>query len=250
MPPSRRPPTLAAPSPNQEPRPAGTRIDMLVLHYTGMPTGASTGAGALARLCDPAAKVSAHYLIETDGRVFALVPEHRRAWHAGVAFWAGARNINDRSIGIELVNPGHDWGYRAFPEAQMVALLALASDIAARHAIPAARVLGHSDVAPARKQDPGELFDWPRLAAHGLGFWPDPATPAPVAWPGADWVRRTLCALGYTPDAPLATVLRAFQRHFHPTAVTGRPDTETLRRLACLYRQYLNRQLETRGATS
>jgi len=224
---------IPAPSPNQEPRPPDTRIDLLILHYTGM----ATGAAALARLRDPAARVSAHYLVEEDGRIFALVPEARRAWHAGVATWGGARNINDRSIGIELVNPGHDWGYRPFPEAQMAALEALARDIAARHAIPAARVLGHSDVAPTRKQDPGELFAWPRLARAGLGLWPDPTTPVPAADPDGTSLHRMLIRLGYDAEAPLADVLLAFQRHFQPERLGRPPDRETFQRGLSLLEQ-------------
>ena len=148
------------PSPNHDDR-GGAAIDMLVLHYTGM----KTAEAALERLCDPAAKVSAHYTIDEDGTVYAHVPEARRAWHAGVSFWAGATDINSRSIGIELVNPGHEFGYRDFPDAQIAALITLCHGILLRHPIPSARVLGHSDVAPARKEDPGELFPWERLAA-------------------------------------------------------------------------------------
>ena len=156
-------------SPNQEPRPAGVAIDTLILHYTGM----KTAKEALSRLCDPEAKVSAHYLVDEDGAVFLLVPEAKRAWHAGVSSWRGESNINDRSIGIELVNPGHEFGYRAFPEKQMAALIPLLRGILARHPIPQSRVLGHSDVAPGRKTDPGELFEWHRLAESGIGLWPD-----------------------------------------------------------------------------
>src|SRR5215468_7605155 len=156
------------PSPNHDDR-GGVAIDMLVLHYTGM----QSAKVALDRLCDPVAKVSAHYSIDEDGTVYSHVPEARRAWHAGVSFWAGATDINARSIGIELVNPGHTCGYRPFPEAQMRALEELARSILARHSIPAHRVLGHSDVAPARKIDPGELFDWRRLARAGIGLWPE-----------------------------------------------------------------------------
>ena len=151
---------IDTPSPNYGARPARVSIDLVVLHYTGMPTARS----ALARLCDPAASVSAHYLIEEAGAIHRLVAEERRAWHAGVASWMGATDINDRAIGIELVNPGHAFGYRSFPDAQMDALEALLATILARHDIPPHRVVGHSDVAPMRKQDPGELFDWQRLA--------------------------------------------------------------------------------------
>src|SRR5262249_42163258 len=144
-------------------------IDMLVLHYTGM----QSAAAAIDRLCDPAAKVSAHYLIEEDGTAWRLVDETRRAFHAGVSFWQGTTDVNSASIGIELVNPGHEWGYRPFPDAQMQTLETLAQEILRRHAIPPDRVVGHSDVAPARKQDPGELFDWRRLADAGIGLWPE-----------------------------------------------------------------------------
>jgi N-acetylmuramoyl-L-alanine amidase len=228
---------IDTPSPNQEPRPEGRTVDLLLLHYTGM----ATGAAALARLRDPAAKVSAHYLIETDGTVHRLVPEARRAWHAGVAAWAGARDINDRSIGIELVNPGHEFGYRPFPEPQMAALLSLAGDIVARHPIPSHRVLGHSDVAPRRKQDPGELFDWRRLAAAGFGLWPDDVR-RPDSCPDVRWFQEALARVGYEVplngrlDADTTAVVTAFQRHFRPEAVTGRPDRETAARLSGLHR--------------
>ena len=217
------------PSPNREPRPEGTPVDMLLLHYTGM----RTGAEALARLCDSEAKVSAHYLIEEDGRVFALVPEELRAWHAGVACWAGQRDINDRSIGIELVNPGHEFGYRPFPEPQMAALIELATAIRGRHPIPSHRVLGHSDVAPARKQDPGELFDWPRLAGHGLGLWPG-AGETYAETPPLAWFLERLARVGYCVDGDAAALLAAFQRHWRPQAVTGTPDAGTAARLAAL----------------
>ncbi|MCB1650820.1 MAG: N-acetylmuramoyl-L-alanine amidase [Alphaproteobacteria bacterium] len=149
-------------SPNFEGRAEGQAPSMILIHYTGM----QTGREALERLCDPAAKVSAHYVIEEDGRIFALVSEDKRAWHAGVSCWEGQTDINSLSIGIELVNPGHEWGYRPFPPAQMQSLAALCKDIMARHEIKT--VLGHSDVAPDRKQDPGELFDWAWLAAQGI----------------------------------------------------------------------------------
>ncbi len=157
------------PSANFDARPEGAAVDILVVHYTGM----ETAEAALDRLMDPAAKVSAHYLIDEDGTLYRLVEEDRRAWHAGVASWRGATDVNARSIGIELVNPGHEFGYRPFPEAQTGALIDLAADIVARHRIPARNVVGHADVAPRRKMDPGELFDWPRLAAAGIGLWPE-----------------------------------------------------------------------------
>src|ERR1700690_1333028 len=147
-------------SPNHDERPAGAAIDILVLHYTGMKTG---GEG-LARLCDPVARVSSHYTIDRDGTIYAHVPEERRAFHAGVSYWAGETNVNARSIGIELVNPGHEYGYREFAQAQIASLMILCHGILLRHPIPSWRVLGHSDVAPARKEDPGELFPWQQLA--------------------------------------------------------------------------------------
>lgn len=224
------------PSPNWGSR-DGVPVDMLVLHYTGM---ASTAA-ALARLCDPAAEVSAHYLIAEDGTTYRLVAEDARAWHAGVSGWAGATNLNARSIGIELANPGHAGGLPAFPDAQMAALEALARAILARHAIPARRVLGHSDIAPARKQDPGERFDWARLAAAGIGLWPDAGAGAPGPAPDdIAAVQRGLADFGYAiapsgaPDAQTACVVRAFQRHFRPGRVDGVADRETCAVLGAL----------------
>src|SRR5882724_3577295 len=157
------------PSPNHDARTAP--VDILLLHYTGMQSGVT----ACERLCDASANVSSHYLVYEDGRVDQLVPEARRAWHAGVSSWKGETDINSRSIGIEIVNPGHEFGYRDFPEAQIEAVKTLCRDIVARHTIPAARVLAHSDVAPARKEDPGEKFPWDRLAAAGIGLWVAPA---------------------------------------------------------------------------
>ncbi len=216
------------PSPNCDTR-GGVITDMLVLHYTGMPSGEA----ALARLCDPSAKVSAHYTIGEDGTVYAMVPEEMRAWHAGVSYWAGARDINARSIGIELVNPGHEFGYRVFPDAQITALMELAAVILARHAIPSWRVLGHSDVAPARKDDPGELLPWARLAAKGIGLWPSPA-----ADPGEAHVAELLARYGYDPEAALEKTVTAFQRHFRPTRVDGMADAETRALLAGLIALY------------
>jgi N-acetylmuramoyl-L-alanine amidase len=204
------------PSPNHGPRAAA--IDMLVLHYTGM----ASAQEALRRLTSRGSSVSAHYLIDEDGTVWRLVPEELRAWHAGVSFWRGRRDINSASIGIELVNPGHEFGYREFPEAQIAALETLARDLIGRHKIPPRHVLGHSDVAPARKQDPGERFPWRRLAAAGIGLWPNP--PLPEA-PGE--IGPFLASIGYDPDAPLATVVTAFQRHFRPARCDGVADDET-----------------------
>ena len=209
------------PSPNHDAR-DGVTIDMLVLHYTGM----ASGAVAIDRLCDPSTKVSAHYTIDEDGTVYAMVPEDRRAWHAGVAHWGGASNINSRSIGIELVNPGHEFGYRAFPEEQVVALTTLCHSILVRHPIPSARVLGHSDVAPARKDDPGELFPWMRLAKAGIGLWPQKRD--------SDLTADALTRFGYDPDAPQDKVIAAFQRHFRPRLIDGAWDSECAALLAGL----------------
>ena len=216
-------------SPNHEHRGARPRIDMLVLHYTGM----RSAALALDRLCDPATLVSAHYLVEEDGVVWRLVPELRRAFHAGLSCWQDERDLNFVSIGIEIVNPGHEWGYRPFPAEQMAAVEWLCRDVLSRHPIPPDRVVGHSDIAPERKTDPGELFDWPRLARGGVGIWPTPgrreaAAPVNPAQAAAD-----LAAIGYCvgPGTETAAVI-AFQRRFRPACVDGIMDAETALRLA------------------
>ena len=214
------------PSPNFDARPEGQGIDILLLHYTGM----KSAQAAIGRLCDPQAKVSAHYLIREDGSVLRLVAEEKRAWHAGQSRWQGADDINARSIGIELVNPGHEFGYRPFARAQMAALIDLASAIVTRHAIAPARVLGHSDVAPLRKQDPGELFDWGALAEAGVGLWPE-ARRRP--W-SADGFLEDLRRYGYDLDggqpgdseAARAAAIIAFCRHFRPQRLTAWPDDD------------------------
>lgn len=226
--------TIQRPSPNHDGR--DRAVDMIVLHYTGM----RDRDAALNRLCDPDAKVSAHYLIDEDGALYALVDERRRAWHAGVACWHGETDINGCSIGIELVNPGHEFGYRAFPEAQMNTLEDLCRDVMERYDISAARVLGHSDVAPLRKADPGELFDWQRLAAQGLALWPDPGTVDDLSLEqGASGddvaaLQVALAAVGYRLNADgdygdeTRAVVTAFQRRFRPSQVDGRADPETM----------------------
>ena len=218
---------IERPSPNFSDRPTGTAIDLVVLHYTGM----TSGGASLERLCDPAAKVSAHYLIEEDGTPYRLVAEEARAWHAGFSHWAGATDINDRSIGIEIVNPGHEFGYCPFPEAQMKTVETLLAEILRRHDIPAHRIVGHSDIAPSRKQDPGELFDWQRLAAHGLSIWPT-ETPPP-ADPGH--AASLLTAIGYDPDSDPADVITAFQRRFVPDRVDGTLNEQTLAMIAAVH---------------
>ncbi len=233
---------IDAPSPNADARLAPP--DMIILHYTGM----QSGEEALARLRDPEAQVSAHYVIEEDGRVFALVPEARRAWHAGVSFWKGAHNLNGVSIGIELVNPGHDWGYRAFPEAQIATLIELIGEIRSRWSIDDSRIVAHSDIAPDRKKDPGELFPWKRLAEAGHGLWAEapPAPGAPLA-PGEEStgvfaLQAGLTRLGYDSapsgvyDETTATIVSAFQRHWRPEKVDGLADGETRARLMALLR--------------
>ncbi len=215
-------------SPNFDERPLTAEIDMLVIHYTGME---SAGA-ALARLCDPAAKVSAHYLIDEDGAVLALVDEGLRAWHAGQAYWRGRRGVNARSLGVELVNPGHEFGYRPFPEAQMAALEKLALDMLSRHPIQARNVVGHADVAPSRKQDPGELFDWRRLARAGLGLWPEGPEASQNGGQDGDF-GALLADYGYDVSNP-EMAIKAFQRHFRPGRVDGAADAETLGLLTAL----------------
>jgi N-acetylmuramoyl-L-alanine amidase len=210
---------------------------MLVLHYTGM----ESAAAALDRLCDPQSQVSAHYVIDEDGTAWRLVDEAMRAWHAGDSAWKGATDVNSRSIGIELVNPGHEFGYRPFPEAQIDALIALARDIVARHAIPPGNVVGHSDVAPSRKRDPGELFEWRRLARAGVGQFPTrPSIAARLdTGPYGDEqvmlneAQTRLARIGYAvavtgrADAASEAVLAAFQRRYRPKRIDGRLDAET-----------------------
>ena len=156
------------PSPNHDARPVGAAIDMLILHYTGM----ANATVAIERMCDPHAKVSAHYMVDEEGATVQLVDEARRAWHAGRSHWRGRDDINAVSIGIEMVNPGHEFGYCAYPQTQMTAVIDLCRDITRRHAIPARHVLGHGDVACGRRADPGELFDWAQLAAAGIDLGP------------------------------------------------------------------------------
>ena len=210
---------IERPSPNFDARPTGRPIDMLVIHYTGM----QSAAAALARLGDPGSKVSAHYVIDEDGSVIRLVDEANRAWHAGQAWWRGEADVNGRSVGVELVNPGHEFGYRSFPEAQMRALEGLACAILECHPIAGRNVVGHADVAPRRKCDPGELFDWRRLAGAGVGLWPGAAEPATT---NAEILRALLAEIGYETE-DLAATLMAFQRHFRPACVDGAADAGT-----------------------
>jgi len=232
------------PSPNQDDRPPSTPIDMLILHYTGM----RNAREAIERLCDPAAHVSSHYVVDEDGAVLRLVPEERRAHHAGVSYWRGNRGLNGRSIGIEIVNPGHEWGYRDFPVLQLAAVCDLCLAILARHPIPQRNIVAHSDVAPDRKQDPGEKFDWQGLAANGVGLWPENDEDLTGGRHASVLeVRAALIDIGYDVtgdgpfDAQVATVLRAFQRHWRQEAITGEADPGTLTQLNAIRRIVLAR---------
>lgn len=229
------------PSPNHDDR--KSPIDMIVLHYTGM----TSGDAALKRLCEVEAKVSCHYFVDEDGTISQLVQEERRAWHAGVSSWQGGDDLNSHSVGVEIVNPGHDYGYPDFPDAQIDAVIALCKDVMARRAIVPERVLAHSDVAPSRKNDPGEKFPWAKLAAAGVGLWVEPTkiVPGPELDPGdhSEIVRKLqqwLRDFGYEVelngqfDVMTRNAVTAFQRHFRPARVDGIADhstIETLKRL-------------------
>lgn len=257
----------AHPSPNYNDR--KHPVDMLVYHYTGM----QTGQEALDRMCDPEAQVSAHYMIWEDGRVVQLVGEDKRAWHAGVSCWKGEEDLNSRSIGIEIVNGGHDWPLPGevlppYPQVQIDALIRLTHGILERWDIPQTRILGHSDIAPARKIDPGEHFPWAQLSRYGIGIWPRSLIDAPSApgqetgteparatgphligrglGPGDDKkavarLQTMLSGIGYaiqitgTYDEGTQTVVRAFQRRWLPDQVTGLADLRTLRMIGLVH---------------
>jgi N-acetylmuramoyl-L-alanine amidase len=223
------------PSPNFNERQGVSGPDILIMHYTGM----KSCAEAVARLTSAEAKVSSHYTIDEDGTIYAHVPEHLRAWHAGVSSWRGATDINSRSVGIEIVNPGHEFGYRAFPEAQIAAVIELGRAIVTRHRIPPRNVIGHSDIAPGRKTDPGELFPWRRLAGAGLGLWVEAqaggAAPLSRGMAG-EAVRAFQAALAHFGygievtgafDERTETVVSAFQLHFRQSKFDGVADGET-----------------------
>ena len=229
-----------SPSPNFDDR--KTVVRFLVLHYTGM----ETGAAALDRLCDPAAKVSAHYLVETDGRVFQMVDENMRAWHAGVSEWAGMTDLNSASVGIEIVNGGHDWrdadgGLPPYPDVQINAVIALSKAVMNRHSIAARDVLGHSDIAPTRKQDPGEHFPWGGLAAAGIGQWPKGIEDdrRVLFEPdqrdrGVAIAQRGLAHIGYGArvsgilDTDTQDIIKALQRRYRPGHIDGIIDMQTM----------------------
>jgi N-acetylmuramoyl-L-alanine amidase len=241
--------TLWCPAPNREIRRNGREPDMLILHYTGM----ESAEAALDWLTREESKVSCHYLVDEEGRITQMVRESERAWHAGQSLWAGETDLNSCSIGIEIHNPGHDIDYRDFPPAQMQAVAALARDILSRHKIPPARVLAHSDIAPGRKRDPGERFDWASLAQAGVGLY------VPPMQAGSDQglglgdegetvleLQQDLAAFGYgvettgTYGKGLESVVEAFQRHFRPERIDGFADAstrETLKRLLAALEQ-------------
>ncbi|ESX89837.1 N-acetylmuramoyl-L-alanine amidase [Mesorhizobium sp. M0659] len=223
-------------SPNFGPRRETLRPDMIVLHYTGM----ATGAAAEAWLCDPASEVSSHYLVHEDGRIIQMVRESDRAWHAGASSWFGRRDINSCSVGIEIVNPGHSLGYSAFPKRQVEAVIGLCLGVIERHSITAQRVLAHSDIAPGRKIDPGEKFPWKALFAAGVGH----LVPAAPVRRGAvlkagdtgaevEALQSMLALYGYGVeisgvfDRQTEIVVEAFQRHFRPRLVDGVADGST-----------------------
>lgn len=231
------------PSPNHSERAKDAPIDMLVLHYTGMPDAES----AMRRLCDPRAEVSAHYLVDVDGSITQCVPEARRAWHAGKGFWKGEIDINSRSIGVEVVNPGHDGGYPDFPDKQIDAVIELLRDICQRHSILPWMVLAHSDVAPDRKTDPGEKFPWDRLARHGVGHYVEPVSISSGlcmqegdSGQPVEAVQSLFALYGYNVevtgvfDKRTKDVVAAFQRHFRQEKVDGVADQSTIETLYAL----------------
>jgi len=224
---------------NYDERSDGVVPYILLMHYTGM----ETMEAARERLCDLESKVSAHYLIDEDGSIYSLIPESKRAWHAGASYWHGDIDINSASIGIELVNKGHEFGYRAFPDAQMQSLLELSRKIMSSNNIT--HVLGHSDVAPERKADPGELFNWQWLAEQGIGIWPDPTDEEfeqaqKLSCNDYD-VERLFTSFGYNPIAAYIDVVTAFHRHFYPEAfingTEGQVCAQSMARLLSIIRQ-------------
>lgn len=244
------------PSPNFSDRREGCEIDILLLHYTGM----ESCQAASDWLCNPRSEVSCHYLVDLDGTVTAMVPEDKRAWHAGLSYWAGSRDVNSRSIGIEIHNPGHAGGYPDYTDAQMRAVIALSADILSRHAIAPRHVLAHSDVSPERKEDPGEKFDWRRLHENGIGLWVEPA---PISEgrtlrtgdQGAlvRALQEKLVRYGYGLevsgwfDERTGAVVRAFQRHFRQARVDGIADPSTVETLDRLIAALGDEAADARG---
>lgn len=226
------------PSPNFNERVAHQTPRFIILHYTGM----KTAKEALERLSDGKSNVSAHYTIDEDGTIYQHVELDKRAWHAGKSFWRGVTDMNSASIGIEIVNPGHEHGYRPYPDIQISSLITFMRDLVKEFYIDPQNVLAHSDIAPRRKEDPGELFPWARLAQEGLALWPDPSEEDMATakkWSLDDYVAAAR-KYGYDPDCGYEYVLRAFERHFAPELILGTSQDETLAkaRLACLLRKY------------
>lgn len=215
---------VQSPSPNFNDRAGEGGIRMLVLHYTGM----KTGEAALTRLCDPASDVSAHYMVEENGTIFQMVAEEKRAWHAGLSYWNGTTDINSASIGIEVVNPGHEFGYVSFPKNQVMSTLELCGQLVEKYKIKRLDVVGHSDIAPTRKKDPGEQFPWKWFARKDVGFWPEKI----VAPNQATFdVALALKKIGYD-LADLTKSIEAFQRHWRTQNISGIADAETCRLVA------------------
>ena len=221
-------------SPNVSARRGGRHADMIVLHYTGM----ASAAAACRWLCTPESKVSCHYLVDDKGAIAQMAGEEMRCWHAGVSSWQGVTDINSRSIGIEIHNPGHELGYPEFPGIQMAAVIALCRDILSRHVIDPHNIVAHSDIAPGRKADPGEKFDWSLLARAGIGHWVEPAPVREDARGATDGdtcrLQNLLARYGYAVsqsgelDQSTRQALLAFQRHFRPQRVNGLPDASSL----------------------
>ena len=240
---------ISRPSPNFGPRKpvAGKpRVRHLVMHYTGM----TSCEQAVQRLSDPQQEVRAHFVIDEDGTVYSLIDERMRAWHAGVCFWHGLRDLNSTSVGIEICNPGHEYGYRPFPPAQVDAVIELAGQIMDRHSIAPCDVLGHSDIAPGRKTDPGELFPWQQLAEHGIGLWPEDTVTLPGHADMTGALRR-LSEIGYAvpmtpelgseildPASAVTDVIGAFQGRYRQAQVDGLLDNETATRIAAVAVQF------------
>lgn len=229
-------------TPNVNERKGGVSPDALILHYTATATGEEAEREFLT---NPDAAVSAHYMVDLDGAITQYVEEDKRAWHAGVSYWDGVTDLNSHSIGIEIVNPGHDGGYIDFSDEQMRAVTRLCKEVLSRHNIPPHRVLGHSDIAPDRKIDPGERFNWKKLAGEGVGLWPAPLkedfrNAATLVYNGKR-LRQALGEYGYNTQIDLKTLIGQFQRHFHPEIYStpervGQANTETAARLCALVR--------------
>jgi N-acetylmuramoyl-L-alanine amidase len=246
------------PSPNHGERKGVVKPNMIVLHYTGM----ADNDAALKLLSSSGSEVSAHYVVLQDGYIIQMVAEDRRAWHAGASSWAGDTDVNSCSIGIEIANPGHDHNYPDFPRRQIAAVIALCRSIHMRYKIPADRVLAHSDIAPARKQDPGEKFPWRLLADSGIGLWvkPAPITTGPIyvlgeTNPTIEEAQKLLARFGYNVnhsgyfDGTTRDAVAAFQRHFRPARADGVLDVSTLATLKALLLERDNRLAQTKPET-